>query len=144
MSTPTPVACVPRSGAPRTSCLSAESSFAACCLLCASSFFNSVFCLRELLMHCFHSIFFHLDVSGTRCLSIESGPPTNTSSSSEAFHLQQKHLHQCEPQLSYGFHGFQLRVVLIVPRAQPASTVSNLEVFDRYACSATMTNESLR
>ena len=42
-STPTPVACVPRSGGPRTSCLSAASSFAACCLLC--SFCNSVLCL---------------------------------------------------------------------------------------------------
>ena len=45
VSTPTPVACVPRSGAPRASCLIAASSFAACCLLWFSSFCNSVFCL---------------------------------------------------------------------------------------------------
>ena len=82
VSTPTPVGCVPRSGAPQTSCLSAASSFAACCLLSFSSLCNSVFCLvkpssavRELLMHCSHGVFGHLGLSGTRCLSIDSGGP---------------------------------------------------------------------
>ena len=47
VSTPTPVACDPRSGA-RISCLSAASSFAACCLLWASSACKSAFCLVKL------------------------------------------------------------------------------------------------
>ena len=74
VSTPTPVACVPRSGAPRTSCLSAASSFAACCLLQLILQFHvlpgqPLQRSRELLMHCSHGVFCPLGVSGTRCLT---------------------------------------------------------------------------
>ena len=73
-----PVTCDPRSGDSRTSFLSVASSFAACCLLCANSFCSSGFCLVktssavELLMHCSHGIFCHLEVWGTRCLPVDS------------------------------------------------------------------------
>ena len=121
VSTPTPVACVPRSGAPRTSFLSAASSFAACCLFCFSSFCNSVFCLqrsRELLMHCSHGFFGHLGRLGTRCHSIDSDPPTSTE-----FQLRGVQASAQAPPTSADLpllHGFQRRgVQTVTPASAP-------------------------
>ena len=72
---------------------------------------------RELLMHCSHRIFCHLRVCGTSCLSNDSGPSTNTGSSSETSRPQRKPLHQWSSALRNFSHGVQLREVLIVPPA---------------------------
>ena len=97
VSTPTPVTCDPRSGDPQAR------SFAACCLLCASSFCSSAFCQtlqrsRELLMHCSHSIFCHLGVSGKRCLSVDSESPARI----PAWSLDAGSTNQYGFQLSHG------------------------------------------
>ena len=82
VSTPISIICDPRCGCgARTSCLSAASSFATCCLLQASSACNSLFCLvvsrHKLLLHRSDGFFRRRlpEVSGTRCFPNDSTRP---------------------------------------------------------------------
>ena len=97
VSSPTPVVCVPRSDFLSECCKLVRRLLSALCQLMLQFHVlpgQPLQSSRELLMYCSHRFICHLRVSGTRCLSNDSGPPTNTGSSSETPRLQRKPLHQ--------------------------------------------------